>query len=338
MSTSKKKVLILALVFALATLVGSGVTWFAVDRVVGGFSEVDDVFSGLDEAQRPSPPGRESDGSTPTFFLVMGTDSVAGGQTTGEDATADEGNARSDTIMLIRVDGRTDRTHVVSIPRDSWVDVPGHGMNKINAAYAFGGPTLLVQTIEQLTNIRVDHFAIVDFFGFRAVTDAVGGVTVTVPFETNHHGHVFRAGPQKMNGDEALAYVRQRTNLPRGDFDRVQLQQSYLAGLLTTVRSDVSVLDFGTARDLISAIKGAVTLDSALTNARKLKFAWQLRGLQAKSITFLTVPYTGTGMEGEQSVVYLDDELAARMWTGLRSGSIDEVGSDDFNEFRYKAN
>ncbi|WP_187774321.1 LCP family protein [Lolliginicoccus suaedae] len=334
MIRSRKGLAILAITLIVSMLAGALIARLALDRVLGGFDRIDGVFADLDEDSRP--PGG-SGGDPATFFLIMGTDARAAGPTTGEAATASEGSARTDTIMLARVDGSSDRTHLVSIPRDSWVDVPGHGMNKINAAYALGGPALLIQTVEQLTGVRLDHFAIVDFIGFETITDALGGVTVTVPFDSTYHGREFRAGPQRMDGETALAYVRQRENLPRGDFDRVQLQQSYLAGMLRTIKDDVSLIDFTTARSFIDAVQQSVSLDDTLTTTRMLQLAWQLRDIDTSSLAFLTAPYTGTGFEGTQSVVYLDQEAANGLWTGLVEGTVDSRLSD-YQEFLYTSN
>ncbi|MBD8506000.1 LCP family protein [Hoyosella sp. G463] len=337
MIRSRKGLAILAIALIVSAMAGALIARFALDRALGGFERIDGVFADLDEESRPPGPPANTDDDAPTFFLIMGTDARAAGPTTGDSATASEGSARTDTIMLARVDGSSDRTHLVSIPRDSWVDVPGHGMNKINAAYAFGGPSLLIQTVEQLTGIRLDHFAIVDFFGFEAVTDALGGVTVTVPFDTTYHGREFRAGPQRMDGEEALAYVRQRENLPRGDFDRVQLQQSYLAGMLRSVKEDVSLIDFTTARRFIDAVQESVTLDDTLTTPRMLQLAWQLRGIDTSSLVFLTAPYSGTGFEGDQSVVYFDLDAANGLWTGLVEGTVD-ARLGDYQQFLYTSN
>ena len=124
--------------------------------------------------------------------------------------------------MIARLNPDRTVAAVASIPRDSWVDIPGHGHDKINAAYSFGGPSLLVATVENLTQIRIDHFAVIDFAGFRSMVDAVGGIDVGIDAPTSSDGVAFHQGVNHLDGRAALAYVRQRYGLIGGDFDRAQ--------------------------------------------------------------------------------------------------------------------
>src|SRR3954452_14936354 len=152
------------------------------------------VFAPIDPSTRPA----DAAGQT---FLLMGTDSRSPEPTTGTDAAPDAvfGSQRSDVIMVATIaqDGRS--ASVVSIPRDSWVDIPGHGKNKINAAYAFGGPPLLIETVEQLTRVHIDHFAVIDFAGFAQMTDAVGGIDVNVGSQSERDGVVIPAGDKDLH-------------------------------------------------------------------------------------------------------------------------------------------
>lgn len=149
-------------------------------------------------------------------FLLVGTDSRSAASTTGEDATGPSfvpGAQRSDVVMLAQVSADRQSARVVSIPRDSWVEIPGRGRGKVNAAYSWGGAALLVATVEKLTGVRVDHFAVIDFAGFRSVVDAVGGVDVGVAARTASAGVTSQAGVNHLDGDAALVYVRQRHEL-----------------------------------------------------------------------------------------------------------------------------
>ena len=139
-------------------------------------------------------------------------------------------------IARLAEDGQS--AAVVSIPRDSWVDIPGHGKNKINAAYAFGGPSLLIRTVENLTELHVDHFAVIDFAGFQAVVDSVGGIDVGISAATSNEGVHFHQGVNHLDGTQALAYVRQRYGLVDGDLDRAQRQQNAMRAVLTKVAVD----------------------------------------------------------------------------------------------------
>lgn len=321
-----RRVLIVLLASGLVlALMAVGFVWYVTDRYGGNVTRLPDVFSPLDEEDRPAPPTpAEGTDDIPMTFLLAGSDSRADGATTGEDATDDGGSERSDVLMLLQVSADRRSAFAISIPRDSYVPVPGYGTTKINAAFAFGGPTLAVQTVEQLTNIRIDHFLAVDFNGFKAITDALGGVDVRVAEETYAFGVTFTQGVNHLNGDEALAYVRQRYRLPGGDFDRVQRQQSYLRAVMATVSRDNLLTDPGRLDDFVLAVTGSMSVDDELSNFDLAGLALSLRNLQPDDVAFLTVPVAGTGMEGTQSVVYLDMPKAEEMWSYILAGTLAE--------------
>jgi LCP family protein required for cell wall assembly len=327
MSKQKKSLVGALVVLVLLYGVGVGAGWFLYNRYFGEVERIAGVFSGLDESSRPPAAKADASGKPPTTFLLMGTDSLAAGQTTGRDATAVEANARSDSIMLMRLSGSGGHVDVVSLPRDSWVDIPGHGMNKINAAYAYGGPTLLVQVVEQLTAVRVDHFAIIDSPAFVTLTDALGGVTVTVTTASTNLGYTFEPGRQVMDGNTALAYVRQRYDLPNGDFDRSRRQHAYLAATLATLRAQNTWTDAATLDKAVRAVTGALTVNAELGDLELLGYARKLRSLKPSNLLFLGAPVANLGWEGEQSVVYLDDTKARSMWEYFTAGTLaDHIG------------
>ncbi len=299
--------------------------WYVTDRYGGNVTRIPGIFESLDEGARPAPPTAVAgiDG-VPMTFLLVGSDSRADGPTTGSDATADPGSERSDVLMLLQVAADRKSAFAISIPRDSYVPVPGYGTTKINAAFAYGGPSLLVQTVEQLTNIRVDHFLSVDFNGFKAITDALGGVDVRVAEETHAFGVTFTQGVNHLDGDSALAYVRQRYRLPGGDFDRVQRQQSYLRAVMATVSRDNLLTDPARLDNFMLAVTGSMSVDEELSNLDLAGLALGLRNLQPADVAFLTAPVAGTGMEGTQSVVYLDMPAATQMWSYIRDGTLQQ--------------
>jgi LCP family protein required for cell wall assembly len=300
----------------LALVVGTGL-WFLTDRYAGNMDRVADVFEDLDEKARPAPatPAEEA-GEEPKTFVLVGSD------TRSEVAPGEIPDGRSDAIMIARFAADRQHAQLISIPRDSWVDIPGHGRNKINAAYSLGGPALLIQTIEQLTQVRIDHYVTIDFDGIIQVTDDLGGVDVVVAETTSWGPYTFEAGMNHLDGDEARWYLGQRYHLAGGDFDRVRRQQQYLQAMFGKLFSSNTFTDPGKLDAALLAVTSAVTVDDTLGNGDVLALAYSLRGLAPENVEFFTAPVLGTGMEGPASVVYLDTVTCERMWTYLRNDSL----------------
>jgi LCP family protein required for cell wall assembly len=311
----------LLIVVTLLGTVGLGAVGLLVlaDSVAYQVHRTPKVFAGIHEDERP--PATEA-----TTFLLIGTDSRDPEQGSAEPVavTFPPGSQRSDVVMLVRINKERSAATVVSLPRDSWVTVPGHGQTKINSSYSFGGPTLLVRTVEALTNIRVDHFGVIDFAGFPSVVDLVGGIDVAVDKPTTAAAVTFKAGMNHLDGQQALAYARQRTGLPRGDVDRVQRHQSTLRALLSKIAdSDIFSHPVDTYR-LLDAFSRWISVDDTLSNNGLRSLVFGLRKIRPARVTFLTAPVAGLGREGVQSVVYLDFDRAAELWHCLVT---DDVGT-----------
>ncbi|MFC7574240.1 LCP family protein [Klenkia terrae] len=206
-------------------------------------------------------------------FLLVGSDTRA------EIVDGEIPDARSDAIMLARLSGDRQHVQVVSIPRDSWVDIPGYGMNKINAAYAFGGPSLLIQTIENLTGVRIDHFAAISFNGLISMTDQLGGVDVEVAETTTNGPYTFTQGLNHLDGDMARWYVGQRYDLPGGDFDRVKRQQNYLRSMFGKLFAAGTFDSVGQIDSVLQAVTSSIAVDDSLSNAGLLELALSARSL-----------------------------------------------------------
>jgi LCP family protein required for cell wall assembly len=319
-----RRVLVATVVMLFALLLAAaGALYVVSDRLADNVTRIPHVFVSLDPATRPAkPPGPAGAAET---FLLAGSDSLAAEPTTGSAAHGrplEPGGQRSDAIMLVRVNAARTAAVVVSIPRDSWVDIPGHGMAKINAAYSYCGPTLLVRAVEKLTNVRVDHFATIDFAGFRSMVDAVGGIDVTVAERTTFGDIVFQPGANHLDGRHALAYVRQRHGLPQGDLSRVQRQQSALRALLNKAVSGGLLDSPVRLYHLLDAVTRSVGVDDTLSNGDLRALAFGLRNLRARTVTFLTSPVAGLGREGKQSVVYLDARRGPKLWHALDNDRI----------------
>ncbi len=308
-------------VLVVAVLAGATVTYLA-NRYDRNVKRIPNVFASIPPTQRPPVVAPKA-----MNILLVGSDSRAPVQTTGSAGNSTAVSPigqRSDTIMLLHLAGDRKSAWVVSIPRDSWVPIPGRGEAKINAAYAYGGPSLLVNTVEQLTGVSIDHYAEIDFAGLQGMTDAVGGVDVSVGRAFAAGGYNLTAGVNHLDGQQALAFVRQRSNLPNGDFDRILNQQAYLKALMAKATSLGVLSDPVTLTRLLDAVTRSISFDSGLSGADLRSLAFSLRSLRPESVRFLTMPVRGTGWVGDQSVVFLDPAKDAALTQALRTDRMDQ--------------
>jgi len=282
-----------------------------------------DPAAAIPAAERPAP--QPVTGPTAAVnLLVFGSDSrISAGDPTQWAA----GAQRTDAIMLVHLPADRSGAYVVSIPRDSWVDIPGHGHAKINAAFSWGGPALAVRTVEQLTGVRIDHLVLTDFTGFARITDLLGGVEVTVPKATgmgNSHARI-TAGTHTMDGATALAYVRERYTLPGGDFDRVKRQQNWIRAVLRKASGVGLAEDPQRLYAVLDAVAGSVATDRGFSIEAMRDLLLSLHGAGPGATHFLTVPVTGTGWspDHQQSIVLLDTPAAAGLWTAIRTDHVD---------------
>ncbi|SEL85128.1 cell envelope-related function transcriptional attenuator common domain-containing protein [Blastococcus sp. DSM 46786] len=274
--------------------------------------------------------GNDGDGEAMNLLLV-GNDSrsnLTEEQLAELNAGTDSG-INTDTIILVHVPADGSRASFVSFPRDSWVEIPGYGEDKLNAAYAYGytnadaeseaareaaGAQLLVRTISRLTGLQIDHYAEVDLLGFFELSSVVGGVEVNLCEAVDDRewsGAFFPAGPQTISGADALKFVRQRHGLPGGDFDRIVRQQVFIAGVLRKMLSEDVLLDLGKQRELVQAAAESLTVDEDLN---LLQLAEQMQSVTTGSIEFQTVPNLGIDREGDASIVRLEDEATLRQF------------------------
>lgn len=328
-----RRVLLVAVgALVVLALLAVGGTYLAVDRVTGDIERIPQVFDPIPEEQRPQKPAADEPGADGVTFLLAGLDRRSDVPTTGTSAEAKAwrpGAARTDAVLVVHVTGDRDQAYVISIPRDSWVDIPGRGKNKINAAFSFGGPTLFVQTVEQLTDLRIDHLAVIDWHGFRNLTDAVGGVSMTFDQEVVAKGRTFPPGTHTLTGEEALAYVGERYALPGGDFDRVRRQQNWIRALMQGLLSRETITDPGTMTEIADAVAQTTSVDDSLSGPTMVRLAVEMRDIRSEDVTFLTVPTQGTGRAGAASIVVYDHAAAGEMWRAVESDALDRWLQDN---------
>ncbi len=263
-------------------------------------------------------PGRPPAGIGSTWLLV-GSDSRQGLTTEQQRALAtggDTGNGRTDTILLVHVPAVSSSTPttMVSIPRDSYVPIPGYGRDKINAAFSMGGAPLLAETVEQATGLRVDHYVEIGFSGFAGLVDGLGGVTVCLgaPIDDPLAGITLPAGCQNLDGRDALGYVRSRAT-PRADLDRMVDQRQFMSALLHRAVSPAVWLNPWRWFAVPHAAVHALTVDHNDHVWDLARLAWALRG----SPTELTVPIGEFTNTDAGSVVVWDHQKAAALFDAL---------------------
>ena len=287
-----------AVVVIVAGTAGAGL-YFA-NKFDKNIKRIDNVFGELPQGERP---GKAATAADAMNILLVGSDMRAPGQTTGSAGLPAGGSQRSDTIMLVHIPADRKNAYLVSLPRDSWVPIPGRGTAKINAAYAYGGPTLLVRTLEKLTDVQIDHYAQIDFAGFKSMTDAVGGVDIP--------------GAGHLDGASALVYVRERYSLAHGDFDRIKRQQAFLQALMA--KSTGKISDPVALTKLLDAVTNSVSVDSGMSGGDMRSLALSMRSVRGGDVQFHTAPNKGTGMVGDQSVVFLDATAGKDLWEAMRN-------------------
>ena len=255
-------------------------------------------------------------------WLVVGSDSRQGldEQRRRQLGTGQAAGRRADTMMLLHIPRGTGKPTLVSLPRDSYVPIPGHGRNKLNAAFAFGGPPLLARTVEQVTGIRLDRYMEVGFDGFASVVDAVGGVQICpkTAMRDPMAGLNVKAGCQVASSKQALAYVRARHS-GRGDLDRVQRQQEFLGSLISKSTSPGVLLNPFRSVPLLLRGTEAVAVDQAAHVHNLIRFPFAMRDIGNGGGIATTVPVAGTAtVAGAGSVVQWDRQRASALFEALQ--------------------
>ncbi|WP_432393336.1 LCP family protein [Pseudarthrobacter sp. L19] len=278
------------------------------------------------ESTRPEKPQptQGGNGKTAVNILLMGSDSR--GATESQAAEGASSDQRADTLMLVHIPADRKNIYTMSIMRDLWVDIPGHGQAKINAALSLGGTPLMVQTVESIFKQRIDHVAMMDFQSFKGLTDALGGVTVnvTTPFNSSHlKGHYFGLGPNTMNGDEALAFVRERYAYADGDYQRVRNQQAYLKAVLKKSIDAQTLSNPVTVSNLVGAMSPYISVDKSLDAATIAGLAVDLKDVRAQNVVMFTLPTSGTGTSADgQSIVLPNPDAIAHITDAMTKDTL----------------
>jgi LCP family protein required for cell wall assembly len=244
----------------------------------------------------------------------------------GSDSHRTVTNGRSDAIILMHISGDRKKVYLVHFPRDMYVDVPGHGKDKINAAYAYGGPQLLVRTLQNLVDVPIDHVAVIGFEGFEAMTDAVGGVDVYAEEASSDEYGTVRVGWNHLDGETALWFVQERYKLSQGDISRGRRQQAFIKALVLKALSKETLTNPVRLAEFVDAATRNLTVDNAFSVADIYSQALAMRDLRSKDIVFITAPITGFGRSPQgASIDIVDDVKMAQLSAALRSDDMSSI-------------
>ncbi len=280
------------------------------------------------------PPSASPTANTPQTamnILLIGSDSRG----------SDQG--RSDTFIVLHISADRKSVYLVSFPRDMWVTIPGYGKAKINAGYSYGGSALAVQTIETLTGARIDHVVVTDFANFMDLVNTVGPVTVDNPVGSTARDdrgvkYSFPKGPLVItDGFMALAFARQREELPNGDLDRTLRQRAFLKALALKVATPQVLANPVKLNEVISTVGKYVTVDSGMTNDVIYSLGLSMTGItSASQIHMVMAPITGFGMIDGQSVDNVDVAGVAALGKALQNDTMAAfVASHPVTEYGY---
>jgi LCP family protein required for cell wall assembly len=306
-----------AAILALALLAGLG--GFIYYRYVDSGLNRDDPFSQITGGRPP----KVADGAL--NILLLGSDSR------DPENNGKPGEWRTDTMIVLHIPADHQRAYLISMPRDLYVHVPkskttpyGDTNAKLNASFSWGGTPLTVQTIEEYTNVRMDHVLLIDFGGFKQVIDALGGIDMNVERDiTSVHPpkRQFKKGMNHLNGDEALDYVRQRYQFPDGDFARMRHQQEMMKAIMDKAASSGTLTNPTKLNAFLKAVTKAMTVDKDFSLA---DMALQFRNLRSDDLTFLVSPHDGSKKIGGEDVVVPNKAKATALYDAVRNDKMSD--------------
>lgn len=289
-----------ALATSLVLLSAAGAGWWFYRKLDANITTDTSAAAELEtyEKERPAPLVHDAQN-----ILLLGSDTRSG-EGNSKYGRDDGGSQRSDTTILLHISADLRSATAMSIPRDLMVDIPGcrkhdgtrsrNQFSQFNWAFELGGTACTVRTVERLTGIRLDHHMVVDFSGFKDMVDAVDGVDVCLTEPINDADARLRlaAGKQKLNGEEALGYVRARKSIGDGsDTERMDRQQRFLGALVNKMQSDGVLLNPARLVPVLDAATKSLTTDPGLDSLKDLyDLTRALRSIPTEKVQFLTVP------------------------------------------------
>ncbi|WP_294499862.1 LCP family protein [uncultured Rothia sp.] len=254
-----------------------------------------------------------------TNILLLGSDTRSGSE------AALVSGSRADTIMLMHIPADGKGVYLVSIMRDTWVNISGYGPAKINAALNYGGISLQVATVENLVGVKIDHVAEMEFEGFKSLVNSVGGVDVQVPFDFDINAWSFHQGIQHMDGGAALAFVRARYQFADGDYQRVRNQRAFLRGLYSTMKAKGALNNVASFQSAVESVAGYVRVDQGLDAMQIAQIAAPVLTSGDTTMRMTTLPNAGPGWSYDgQSIVLVSQAANAQLANALQHDTMDQ--------------
>ncbi len=323
----RRHVVIVSIAVVLAVLGGTtgGFVWW-LNHQLGTIQRAD---MGVTE----NPEKNHNEDNQPLNILLIGADHGNIGQSVAEDLEDGKWTPYqhlSDTIIIAHIPADRESVQLVSIPRDAYVKIDGYpagnGHAKINAAFSYGGPELSLRTVEQLTDIQIDHIAIIDWVGFRDLTSALGGIKVYIPetFYDDSQRITWEKGWHTFEGEQALQYVRTRHGLANGDFDRIKRQQNFLRSTMGKLLSGSTTKNPFRLSKVVGTVTNYLTVDETWDTDEIRSLALSLRDIRTEDVDFLTAPFGSydTTSDG-QSIVRLEPKQSLDLWTAIKDDDIE---------------
>lgn len=317
-SIRMKLLLLAGSVLSIFALVVTAIFILPLLQANSNVTRIENIFP--EESKRPIPAIDEDANGQNILFL--GVDSA--GQS-GKGLNNIQG-VRADSIMLVHVSGNQKYITIISIMRDTYIEIPSYGMNRVNAALSLGGVPTMVATIENILDTRIDHVALIDFDGFEALINSIGGIELINNQSFLSSGPVkyeFPSGLISLSGAEALAYSRERKNLPRGDYQRAENQRAVVLAILQKSLSNGLLSNPVAATNAFKEISPYLALDNRVDFGFALETAQLLRNLPNDGIRTFTLQIGSSGFtESGMAVVYLDQEKLEKVKNRLAQDTI----------------
>jgi len=297
---------------ALVTGIAAGGTFLTARHLAGSVQRLNGIAA-LDAAHQPVMPAATRKSMT---VLLTSSGEQPGPNGGGVDGASPDPEPLSGLIALVHLNAGGRGGGVVSIPANTVVHVPGHGSMKIWSTLALGGPSLLIQTVESLTNVRINHYSVLDFPGVSTVVGDMNGVNVDVPYTIHSQGFTFHAGINRLTAASVLPYARQ---FEVSQIGRTELQSNLVRAILDKIANQRLFSHPGTDFKVLDAMAQALSVDSNFTDAQLVALGLRLGDLSARSGTFITTPTT---IRAGTKSVFLRQPLARKLWSAIRSDSL----------------